>query len=121
VAAKPHDSLAGERFLIESIAQRQALRRIHDARCSPPPFPNPGVSKLKAGSRAAVMAQGQHSHHQHEVVPQTGSYEVKFTDGRPPRYFYWDHQPSRRLDPNTLTGEQARNQAQAAARAERDS
>jgi hypothetical protein len=37
------------------------------------------------------------------------------------QYFYWDDLPGRRLDPNTLTGEQALEQAKAAARAERDS
>jgi hypothetical protein len=37
-------------------------------------------------------------------------------DGRPSRFFYWDDLPSRRLDPNTLTGEQALERAKAAAR-----
>ena len=57
----------------------------------------------------------------HEVISETGSYEVRYSDGRPSRYFYWDDQPSRCLDPNTLTGEQALEKAKAAARAERDS
>jgi hypothetical protein len=26
----------------------------------------------------------------HEAVPLCGSYEVRFPDGRPSRYFYWD-------------------------------
>jgi hypothetical protein len=52
----------------------------------------------------------------HEAIPHTGSYEVRYSDGRPPRYFYWDDQPSRRLDPNTLTGEQALEKAKAAAK-----
>jgi hypothetical protein len=52
----------------------------------------------------------------HEVIPQTGSYEVRYSDGRPSRYFYWDDMKSRRLDPNTLTGEQALELAKAAAR-----
>jgi hypothetical protein len=43
----------------------------------------------------------------HEVIPQTGSYEVRYPDGRPALYFYWDDLASRRLDPNTLTGAQA--------------
>jgi hypothetical protein len=26
----------------------------------------------------------------HEAVPQTGSFEVRFPDGRPSVFFYWD-------------------------------
>jgi hypothetical protein len=47
----------------------------------------------------------------HEAIPQTGSYEVRYSDGRPSRFFYWDDDPGRRLDPNTLTGEQAEHEA----------
>ena len=44
----------------------------------------------------------------HEAVPQCGSYEVRFPDGRPSRYFYWEDLPGRRLRPEEqLTGEQA--------------
>jgi hypothetical protein len=50
----------------------------------------------------------------HERTPQSASYEVRFADGRPSQYFCWDDLPSRRLDPNTLTGEQALEQAKAA-------
>jgi len=56
----------------------------------------------------------------HEAVPMCGSFEVRFPDDRPPRYFYWDDVPSRRLRPDTLTSEQALEQARAFARAERD-
>ena len=42
-----------------------------------------------------------------EAVPKCGSYEVRFTDGRESRYFYWDDVPSRRLREELLTGEQA--------------
>jgi hypothetical protein len=35
------------------------------------------------------------------------SYEVRFPDGRPSRFFYWDDEASRRLRPELLTGEQA--------------
>ena len=35
----------------------------------------------------------------HEVVPQTGSFEVRFSDGRPSVFFYWDDIPARRLSP----------------------
>ena len=33
----------------------------------------------------------------HEVVPKCGSYEVRFSDGRPSKYFYWEDIPGRRL------------------------
>ena len=37
----------------------------------------------------------------HENVPDSGSFEVRFDDGRPSKYFYWDFywddEPSRRL------------------------
>jgi hypothetical protein len=26
----------------------------------------------------------------HEVIPKCGSFEVRFPDGSPSRYFYWD-------------------------------
>jgi hypothetical protein len=32
----------------------------------------------------------------HESIPQTGSFEVKFTDGRPSVYHYFDGDPGRR-------------------------
>jgi len=53
----------------------------------------------------------------HEAIPQTGSYEVRYPDGRPSRFFYWEDVPSRRLDPNTLTSEQALDLAKLAANA----
>ena len=56
----------------------------------------------------------------HETVPMCGSFEVRLPDDRPPRYFYWDDVPSRRLRPDMLTSEQALEQARAFARAERD-
>jgi hypothetical protein len=56
----------------------------------------------------------------HEVVPGSGSYEVRFPDGRPSRYIYWDDVPSRRLSPDMLTSEQAQQAAQELARAEQD-
>lgn len=54
----------------------------------------------------------------HEAVPQTGSYEVRFADGRPSVYFYWDDVAGRRLGPDRLTGAEALEKAQALARAE---
>jgi hypothetical protein len=56
----------------------------------------------------------------HELVPKCGSYEVR-QYGRPSQYFYWDDDPGRRLDPNTMTSEQAFEKAKAAARRARDS
>jgi hypothetical protein len=57
----------------------------------------------------------------HEAVPNCGSYEARYADGRPSQFFYWDDLPARRLDPNTLTSEQAFEKAKAAARHARDS
>jgi hypothetical protein len=56
----------------------------------------------------------------HEAVPKTGSFEVRFLDGKGSRFFYWDDEPSRRLRPEQLTSEEALEQAKAFARAELD-
>jgi hypothetical protein len=53
----------------------------------------------------------------HEIVPDTGSFEVRFSDGTPSRYFYWDDIPSRRLRPEQVDQETAKKQAQEFARA----
>jgi hypothetical protein len=53
----------------------------------------------------------------HEAVKDCGSFEVRFPDGRPSQYFYWDDLPSRRLRPETLDRETALEQAKAVARA----
>jgi hypothetical protein len=53
----------------------------------------------------------------HEAVPDCGSFEVRFPDGRPSRFYYWDDLPSRRLNPATLDRETAPEQAKVAARA----
>jgi hypothetical protein len=55
----------------------------------------------------------------HEAVPDCGSFEMRLP-GRGSKFFYWDDLPSRRLRPETLTREQALEQAKALARAERD-
>jgi hypothetical protein len=47
----------------------------------------------------------------HEVIPDCGSFEVRFDDGRPSRYFYWDDLPSRRLRPDLVDSETALEQA----------
>jgi len=55
----------------------------------------------------------------HEAVPRCGSFEVRFPDGKPSRYFYWDDISSRRLRPEQMTGKEALEQARAFARAAR--
>jgi hypothetical protein len=47
----------------------------------------------------------------HEAVPKCGSFEVRFPDGRPSKYFYWDDLPSRRLRPDLVGSEVALEQA----------
>ena len=51
---------------------------------------------------------------------ECGSFEVRFPDGRPSIYFYWDDLLSCRLRPGILTREQALEQAKSLARAERE-
>lgn len=53
----------------------------------------------------------------HEAVPGSGSFEVRFNDGRPSVYFYFDDLPNRRLRPDLLDRETALGQAKAYARA----
>ena len=57
----------------------------------------------------------------HEVIPQTGSFEVKFADGRPSVYRYFDDDPGRRSITGKMTGAHALELAKAVARGERDS
>jgi hypothetical protein len=52
----------------------------------------------------------------HEAIPNCGSYEVRYSDGRPSTFFYWDDLPGRRLDPKTMTSAQALEQAKIAAK-----
>jgi hypothetical protein len=56
----------------------------------------------------------------HEAVPECGSFEVRFPDGRPSRYFYWDDIPGRRLRPEQVDQETAKKQAQEFAREEQE-
>ena len=55
----------------------------------------------------------------HEAVPKCGSYEVRFPDGKPSRYFYWEDVPGRRQR-DQMTSEQALEQARAFASVEQD-
>ncbi|WP_316191296.1 MULTISPECIES: hypothetical protein [unclassified Bradyrhizobium] len=54
----------------------------------------------------------------HEVIAKCGSFEVRFADGRPSRYFYWDDIAGRRLNPDMLTQDQALEKARTLAREE---
>ena len=56
----------------------------------------------------------------HEAVPNCGSFEVKYSDGQPSRYFYWEDVPGRRLRTEQMTMEQALEAAKALARSERN-
>ena len=56
----------------------------------------------------------------HEAVPDCGSFEVRFGDGRASKFFYWDDQANRRLRPEILTSVVALMQAKAFARAMSD-
>ena len=53
----------------------------------------------------------------HEAVPNCGSYEIRFPDGRPSKYFYWEDIPGRRLSPDQADSKQALEEAKAFARA----
>jgi hypothetical protein len=54
----------------------------------------------------------------HEAVPDCGSFEVRFPDGRPSKYIYWDDLPSRRLNPAAVDRAVAQRVAKILARAE---
>ena len=56
----------------------------------------------------------------HEAVPQTGSFEVRFPDGRPSVYFYFEDNPGRRVRPDQIDSTRALEAAKALARSERD-
>jgi len=43
----------------------------------------------------------------HEAVANCGCFEVRFPDGAPSRYFYWDDLPSHRLRPDVVDGKTA--------------
>ena len=56
----------------------------------------------------------------HEGPKDSGSYQVRFSDGRPHKFFNWDDDLSRQGRPGVLTSEQALEKARAFADAERD-
>ena len=49
----------------------------------------------------------------HEAEPDCGSYEVRFSDGRESKFFYWDDVRGRRLQPDRVSGDEALEQARA--------
>jgi hypothetical protein len=49
-----------------------------------------------------------------------GSFEIKFPDGRPSVYFYWDDNPGRRSITQRLSSEEAERKAKDLARTEQD-
>jgi hypothetical protein len=56
----------------------------------------------------------------HEALPQCGSFEVHFPDGRPSRFFYWDDVAGRRLRPDLVGSAAAKQEAQLLAREEQN-
>ncbi len=54
----------------------------------------------------------------HEAVPDCGSFEIRFPDGRPSRFIYWDDLPGRRLQPDRVDRAVAERVARIFARAE---
>jgi hypothetical protein len=56
--------------------------------------------------------------HSPEGIPDTGSFEVRFPDGRPSRYFYWDDNRGRAAITLHMSQDQARRAAVIVARTE---
>jgi hypothetical protein len=56
----------------------------------------------------------------HEVVPNCGSYEIRFPDGRPSRFVYWDDLAARRMRPDMVDSAVAERVAKIFARADRN-
>lgn len=54
------------------------------------------------------------------AVPDAGSYEVRFPDGRPSIYFYWDDNPGRASITQAMNSKEAARKAQELARTEQD-
>jgi hypothetical protein len=58
--------------------------------------------------------------HYPEGIPDCGSFEVRFADGRESQWFYWDDNPGRASITRKMDREEAWEAARALARAERD-
>jgi hypothetical protein len=76
---------------------------------------------LQTGCRA-LLSLGMTSVRiiKHEAIPQTGSYEVRFSDGLPSVYHYFDDNPGRRSITGKMTGAEALQATKTFARADRD-
>jgi len=57
----------------------------------------------------------------HESIPDTGSCEVRFSDGRPSVYYHFDDDPGRRSITGKMTGAEALRAAKVLAQVEQDS
>jgi hypothetical protein len=57
--------------------------------------------------------------HYPEGIPDCGSFEVRFADGRESQWFYWDNNPGRASITRKMDRDEAREAARALARAER--
>jgi hypothetical protein len=53
-------------------------------------------------------------------IPNAGSFEVRFPDGRPSTYFYWDDNPGRASIAQKPSQEEAKRAAQEMARREQE-
>jgi hypothetical protein len=56
--------------------------------------------------------------HSHKGIEDTGSFEVRFPDGRPSQYFYWDDKRGRAAITRNMSQDQARRAAIIVARSE---
>ena len=56
----------------------------------------------------------------HEVIPETGSFEVRFADGRPSVYHYFDDNPGRRSITGAMTSAEALRAAKILAQVSQD-
>lgn len=54
------------------------------------------------------------------AVPDAGSYEVRFPDGRESLYFYWDDNPGRASITHAMNSKEAERKAKELARTEQD-
>ena len=90
-------------------------------RCSSPLFRAPHIDNLRTLASGGILAgMSRIRIIKHESVPQTGSYEVRFPDGRPSVYHYFDDNPGRRSITEKMTREETLQAAKTLARAEQD-
>ena len=52
----------------------------------------------------------------HEAVPRRGSFEVRFSHGRPSQHFYWEDLPGRRLRSDLVASDVALEQGRGSSR-----